>query len=148
MGSTSIQSAPEIKTVDTIENIEKMKIATSMMKLTGKVHSSLIPAFLKAGQIYSIDPVLLVVLCYTESTFDPNAVSKKNYKGLMQTPHKTGYTDIDIMYGARILKEKMDVANGDKIKALALYKGGLNNEAFKQATKTYDIYRKVKNSII
>src|SRR2546426_8790226 len=58
----------------------------------------------------------------TESNFNKHAISYKFYKGLMQTPEYSGYIDIDILWGARILQEKLEMTHYDLRKALALYK--------------------------
>jgi len=88
-----------------------------------------------------IDGKLLAVLMFTESNFKKRAVSGKGYKGLMQTPSASFFTDVDILYGARILKEKLKLTGGDLSKALTLYKGGDSLSARKQANRVLDIYR-------
>ena len=87
-----------------------------------------------ASRITGFSPTLLASLAYTESGFSLTAVSKKGYKGIMQTPYATKkYTEIDVLLGARILEEKYKIAKGDMHLALALYKGGDNPLAHRQA---------------
>jgi hypothetical protein len=88
-----------------------------------------------------IDGKLLAVLVFTESNFKKRAVSGKGYKGLLQTPSASFFTDVDILYGARILKEKLRLTRGDLFEALALYKGGDGPLARKQANRVLEIYR-------
>lgn len=91
-----------------------------------------------------INPFLLTVLMFTESNFDPYAKSSKNYKGLLQTPTATNkFTDVDVLHGARILQEKLRLADGNLLLALSLYKGGRNSIARKQAIQCLNLYRKV-----
>lgn len=88
-----------------------------------------------------IDGKLLAVLAFTESNFKKTAVSGKGYKGLMQTPSASFFTDVDILYGARILKEKLRLTGGNLLEALTLYKGGDRPSARKQANRVLAIYR-------
>ncbi len=86
-----------------------------------------------------------VILCLmkTESNYDRKAISHKGYSGLMQTPGMSGYIDLDVRWGVRILKEKLELANYDLKKAIALYKGGNNRLARKQAEEFMRRWRKV-----
>lgn len=91
-----------------------------------------------------ISPALIVALVKTESTYKLDVVSSKGYKGLMQTPKATfEYADVDILYGVRILKDKIRIANGNLELALALYKGGNNPEAKKYAKVTLNLYKQL-----
>jgi len=95
-----------------------------------------------ASAMTSLSPELIVALMKTESEFNYKAVSPKGYKGLMQTPWATlKWADVDILYGAKILQEKLKFSNNDLQLALALYKGGNNEMAHKYATETLRVYR-------
>ena len=59
----------------------------------------------------------------------------------MQTPSASFFTDVDILYGARILKEKLRLTGGDLFEALTLYKGGDRLLARKEANRVLEIYR-------
>jgi len=62
--------------------------------------------------------------------------------GLMQTPWaSTKWPDVDILLGVRILEEKLRIANNNLPLALALYKGGDNRLAHRQAGETLRIYQ-------
>jgi len=89
---------------------------------------------------------LLIALMYTESTFKENAVSEKNYKGLMQIPQEIPYPDANILVGARILEDKVRIANGDLHTALAMYKGGRDKpKARSYAAHTLAVYKRLKD---
>jgi hypothetical protein len=89
-----------------------------------------------------ISPALIVSLMDTESGFKKDAVSSDGYMGLMQTPWaSTKWPDVDILLGVRILEEKLRIANNNLPLALALYKGGDNRLAHRQAGETLRIYQ-------
>jgi soluble lytic murein transglycosylase-like protein len=83
---------------------------------------------------------------YTESTGNKYAVSCKGYKGLMQIPHNVFYEDANLLIGARIFLEKMQQANHNMEKAVALYKGyPIESERGKQQVrKVMGLYYKLK----
>ncbi len=102
-----------------------------------------------AHQSTGLNPKLVVSLMYTESNFKTNAVGPQNrtkirYKGLMQTPTATWFSDVDVLYGARILKQKLEISDFDLRKALALYKGGNNRVAFRQADQVLKLYSELQ----
>lgn len=99
-----------------------------------------------AEQVTGTKPKMTAAILATESEFVKTAKSPKGYKGLMQTPVATYYEEVDILYGAMIFQEKLRNANGDTLRALALYKGGDNPAAWKEARKTMALYIKLKNS--
>lgn len=99
-------------------------------------------AVLEGADKISIDPKLIAALIRTESDFNKKAISEKGYKGLMQTPIATHqWEDVDVLIGCRILEEKISYAKGDIRLALALYKGGNNPMAKKQAEQVITLYR-------
>jgi len=101
-----------------------------------------------ASKATGLSSSLITCIMSTESSFNERAVSPKNYKGLMQTPSATFiYSDVDILHGARILKDKLSMTNDNLYEALTLYKGGKNSLARKQAQEVIDLYKKVKNEI-
>lgn len=107
--------------------------------------SKLASSFYNIGEDTQLDPFLLCSIAQTESRFRLNARSPKNYKGILQTPFATmKWADVDILIGARILKDKLWIANGDLLKALQLYKGGNNPEALKEAKDVLRIYDDAK----
>jgi soluble lytic murein transglycosylase-like protein len=97
-----------------------------------------------------IDPDFWAFVVNSESEFLMTARSNKGYKGFAQTPKavmKTGYEVADLTYGACVFKEKMIVAKGNKKLALALYKGGNNPQAHKQAEEVFKNYNKYKEKM-
>lgn len=137
------------------------------MDITGKKASDIAEAVLNAQKLTGVHPDMLLAIMQSESSFNVNAVSKKGYKGLMQTPwavmkNNKAAIHIDILHGAEIFREKLCIAR-EKLKnkgiteadilleALAMYKGGAymsaknkNAEAFKEAKKTYKIYANLR----
>ncbi|MBR1733584.1 MAG: transglycosylase SLT domain-containing protein [Alloprevotella sp.] len=95
--------------------------------------------FRKGAAVSGLDWRLLAAVCYTESGFDPNAVSGAGARGLMQlmpaTARNLGVTDAfspeqNVDGGARLLKRLVqdfsDIRSpGERLKfALAAYNGG------------------------
>ena len=94
-----------------------------------------------ASDATNINDRLILALMFTESGFKRWAISPKGYKGLMQTTIASyDYSDVDTLMGARVLQEKLRITKGDLYKALALYKGGDNPEAWGQAKKVLEMY--------
>jgi len=91
--------------------------------------------------------LLIASLIYTESNFRTDVISRKGYKGILQTPTATGIPLIDICHGADILMEKLHLTKGNLFKALTLYKGGFNPEARKQARQVLLVYRHVIKNV-
>jgi len=88
---------------------------------------------IKACNKYGVDPYLVKAVIRAESNFDPNAVSPKNAKGLMQItpPTAKDYEVRDILDptsniegGVRILKHLIDYFDGNVKLALAGYNAG------------------------
>lgn len=125
------------------KDIKKLDpLSTSKLtELTNAVYTS--------HQSTGLNPKLIIALMYTESGFNKNAIGPKNrtnirYKGLMQTPNATHFSDVDTLYGARILREKLKITNQDLREALALYKGGRNSLARRQADHVLKIYKQLQ----
>lgn len=100
---------------------------------------------LKYARQNNIDPYLVFAIIKAESNFDPNAVSKKNAKGLMQITDKTGawaadklkmkqYSvdelfkpEINIQLGCWYIGWLMKQFNNDENLVIAAYNGGNGN---------------------
>ncbi|MFA7202709.1 MAG: lytic transglycosylase domain-containing protein [Candidatus Caldatribacteriota bacterium] len=126
--------------------IEEIKKDLTFLNAPKEKLDNLANAIFIANQSTDINYKLIISLMYTESNFDYTAIGPKNrtkirYKGLMQTPTATWFSDVDTLHGARILKNKLKIANNDIKLALALYKGGNNNTAKKQAKKVLELYK-------
>jgi soluble lytic murein transglycosylase-like protein len=89
------------------------------------------PAFEAAGARYGVDPALLAAVAWTESAFDPDAVSHAGAIGLMQImPGTAAGLGVDprdpvqaIDGAARYLRQQLD-RFGDTRLALAAYNAG------------------------
>ena len=93
-----------------------------------------------------MEPDFLVALIFTESNFDVKAVSSKGYYGLMQIPHRISDPDANILIGAQIFVDKLEMAKGDTIRAIILYKGYGDNYAKGkiQAEKVLSLYHRLR----
>lgn len=100
-------------------------------------------AVANASKSENIHPLMLTVLMKTESNYKKNARSPKGYVGELQTPTATEFSDINVLYGARILREKLNMINNNMLRALALYKGGDNSTARSQAQHVMTTYEKL-----
>lgn len=103
-----------------------------------------------AGKQYGIDPLLVVAMMAVESSFNPIAESYAGAKGLMQIipkyhlekfaefggEHAVFDPRVNIVVGARIVREYLMMASGDLFTALQTYAGAL---ADKQATYTHRV---------
>ena len=92
-----------------------------------------------AGKQFGIDPLLVVAIMAVESSFNPIAESYAGAKGLMQIIpkyHPEKFTDfggehtvfdprVNILVGARIVREYLLMASGDLFTALQTYAGAL-----------------------
>ena len=88
---------------------------------------------IQACNKYGVDPYLVKAVIRAESNFDPNAVSPKNAKGLMQITPPTAKDyevedvldpDSNIDGGVRILKHLIEYFDGNVELALAGYNAG------------------------
>lgn len=88
---------------------------------------------IRASNKYGVDPYLVKAVIRAESNFDPNAVSPKNAKGLMQITQPTAedfeVNDVfdptsNIEGGVRILKHLIEYFDGNVELALAGYNAG------------------------
>ena len=134
----------EKKTDDT--RVTEMKDILTKLGCPSSKLQSMSTAIIKGADDINVDPKLIAALVRTESDFDMTAVSSKGYKGLMQTPVATKqWADVDILIGCKILQEKMGYAKGDMRHALALYKGGNNPMAKRQAEEVIALYKQIRN---
>jgi len=86
-----------------------------------------------AANKYGLDPGLVAAVIWAESSGDPNAVSNRGAKGLMQlmpaTARELGVTDVldprqNVDGGSRYLRRMIDDHEGDLSLALAAYNAG------------------------
>lgn len=102
-----------------------------------------------AAKQTGLSECFLLVLMFTESSFDPKAVSKKNYKGLMQVPYPVFYEDANVLIGARIFLEKLQLTKGDFKRAIIMYKGWAvdHPEGIRQADKVIQLTKKIRGRV-
>lgn len=139
------------------EVIETEAVSASYRQVTGKLETEeLVEVFPEADPIIETDIDALIVqvaaeyglpwqlvsaVCWAESTYNPYAVSSTPDYGLMQVTQSVmgsyGLTADNWMdpaanldAGCRILREKMDLSDGDITKALTRYRFG-DTEALK-----------------
>jgi soluble lytic murein transglycosylase len=97
------------------------------------------------GQLHKIDPPLLAALIKTESNFQPDAISNKGAKGLMQITTSTGEwiaqtagvdgfeegmlfdPETNIKLGSWYIEHLANYYNGDFELVFAAYNGGRGN---------------------
>ena len=91
------------------------------------------PLILQAANRHQLDPALIKAVIMAESRYNPNAISKKGAKGLMQLMPRTaealgvkdGFNpEHNINAGVRYLKQLINQFNGDLKLALAAYNAG------------------------
>lgn len=101
----------------------------------------------KISKLENVDPLFIAALIYTESSFNEKALSPKNYYGLMQINKNIEYRDVNILYGIKIFKEKLNITKGDFEKAIILYKGYKNmyDRGKHEARKVLSYFYNVKN---
>ncbi len=96
---------------------------------------------------FDVDPSLVAAVIKCESSFNKDAVSSANARGLMQLTEETfcdvskmlgesdafsfkshwDDADVNIRYGTRYLKFLLDMFEGDETSAVAAYNAGLGN---------------------
>lgn len=86
-----------------------------------------------AASKYSLDPNLVAAVIWAESSGDPNAISKKGARGLMQlmpaTARELGVGNVldpgqNVEGGSHYLRKMLDDHDGDLTLALAAYNAG------------------------
>ena len=129
------QNAPNAMTseISTTSNISA-KIDSIPPSVIGRKAEHLYHKFIVQTAIqYQIDPALIKAIIMAESGYNPNAVSKKGAKGLMQLMPRTaealGVEDIfnprqNITGGVQYFKRLVNRFNGDVKLALAAYNAG------------------------
>jgi hypothetical protein len=128
--------------VTPVSIVDKERIMKDRVIAAYHISEKMAQAIYNAHVVSGFDPRFIAELVKSESGFKLNAVSSKGYKGVMQTPTATGDADADMVHGVKILMAKFKEANGDTLKAVAMYKGGLNTTAYAQARQFLSSYDK------
>jgi len=124
----------EKKSFEEILNQEEQKIELpSPQSNSSKTGDSVLETLKKVAGKYNISPDLIRSMIKVESNYDPDAVSDKGAKGLMQLMDSTSSSlgvndpfDIEenIDGGTRHIKNLLEKYNADLPKALAAYNAG------------------------
>lgn len=107
--------------------------------VSAEVVQELVRIAFAAGHQFGVDPLLVVAMMAVESSFNPIAESVAGAKGLMQVIpkyHLEKFADyggentvfdprVNILVGARILREYLLTASGDLFTALQTYAGAV-----------------------
>ena len=139
-----------IKLADDEIEIQKNKLRVAAMENgIGNPGNKILKAVEMASRQTDLSQEFLLSLIYSESSFKKNALSKKNYKGLLQIPQNVPYEDANILIGARIFLEKLAITKGDYRKAIILYKGWpLNHpKGKKEADKVIKLTVNIKEKL-
>ena len=128
--------------------MEQIKTDLVKLKVPNNKIQKIAEATYAAHKSTGINPKLILALIKTESNFKEDALGPPNrtkirYKGLLQTPTASWYTDVDILHGTRILEDKLKQSQNNLPLALALYKGGDNKVARKQANQVIQLYHQL-----
>lgn len=132
-----------------IEEDYRLTEVKKALKLLEKDQKFAVPLY-QSAIASNIDPLLWTCNIQCESEFKITAKSKKGYQGLGQTPKavgRTGYELADLTYAACVYQEKVKIAKGDTKLAWAMYKGGNNPAAKKEAEKVFALHRKLKEQM-
>jgi soluble lytic murein transglycosylase-like protein len=125
-------------------------VETALTRLQGNEYDGL---FTDAAGRYGLNAALIKAICFAESNFRPNAVSRSGAMGLMQlmpyTAEALGVADPfdpeqNIDGGARFLAQMLDRFGGDALLAIAAYNCGPNGVDSRGVTDLSDPYQRGK----
>jgi hypothetical protein len=128
----------------------KARLALIELNAPAEHRERLISAVHSAAVATGIDPILIACIIPKESEFKISARSPKNYKGLMQADKATmkwGFAETDVVYGACILREKIQIAHGDVEKGMVFYKGHGGKESQDIARAQMKFYRGIRDRV-
>jgi soluble lytic murein transglycosylase-like protein len=105
----------------------------------------------RAGEKYSLDPLLILAVMAIESRYNPVAESNAGARGLMQVipkyhpeklePHGGEESllvpEVNILVGAQILREYLRRFGGDTETALQVYNGALDEPTSRYSNKVF-----------
>jgi soluble lytic murein transglycosylase-like protein len=128
---------PELPSKNQLEATQTTPVTTSAVKkVPWRAASGLDSIIERASKTYQVDAGLIKAVIRTESNFNPDAVSPKGARGLMQlmpatardlgvrNPHDP---EENVMAGTRYLKGLLDRYDGNVNLALAAYNWGMGN---------------------
>uniref|UniRef100_A0A6M3IM99 Putative transglycosylase n=1 Tax=viral metagenome TaxID=1070528 RepID=A0A6M3IM99_9ZZZZ len=127
--------------------IQQNPLQTAAIKLgIGDPGEKVLRAVEIASRQTGLSEPFILALIFTESGFDPKAISRKNYKGLLQIPYAVYYEDANVLIGAWIFMEKLRITNGNFKKAVIIYKGYplTDQRGHQQADKVLKLTKQIK----
>ena len=130
--------------------LTETRLALRLLNAPPEKLDKLTKACYSAGLATDIDPILIASIIPKESNFKVQAKSNKGYKGLMQTNKaemRWSRAGTDVMKGAEILREKIDIAKGNVDKGMVFYKGSGGKESQAIAKDQMEFYRKLREQV-
>ena len=133
-------SIPAITWFDEWEALENRGLTNYILRFNSRLAPSyslqLVFLFKRAGDVYEIDPKLLMAIAHRESTFNNGSIGRGGSAGLMQIMPATGArygltreqlldpkTSID--FGAMYMRDRLTLFDGDMTLALSAYNQGI-----------------------
>ena len=132
-------SVPAETYFDSKEANENKGLVNYMIRYNSSITPSygqkLVFLFKRAGDMYGVDPKVLMAIAHTESKFNSSAVSRSGAVGMMQvmpsTAQRSGFAaeqmkdpKTAIEFCAKYIRERLDAYNGDLNRALSAYNQG------------------------
>jgi soluble lytic murein transglycosylase-like protein len=148
-GTMRITNAPDDRGYHAMMNAGGPGPARSSSAISGQYAEQI----RRASRTYGIDPNLVKAVIATESNFNPQAVSPKGARGLMQlmpsTARRFGVENIhdpqeNIQGGVQYLRHLLDLFGGDLVLALAAYNAG---EGIVQSLGRVPQYRETRDYV-
>ena len=138
--------------IDRKEALENRGLVNYMIRINSTIGPSygqqLVFLFKRAGEVYNVDPRLLMAVARTESRFNTGAIGRGGAAGMMQFMPRTGEryglsveqlldpkTGID--FGALYLSERIEAFEGSWLRALSAYNQGSTRVNRGNYTYTY-----------
>ena len=156
---------PAKKYYNSKEALENKGLVNYMIRynpsITPSYGQQLVFLFKRAGEVYSVDPKLIMSIAHAESKFNAASVSRSGASGMMQvmpaTGARYGLTQEQLMdpktaidFGAMYISERLEAYNGDWSLALSAYNQGsnrVNRGAYSNvySNKVLSIYSGIEN---
>ena len=120
-------------------------------RVAEKAAAGFVSVAYRAGEKYSLDPLLILAVMAIESRYNPVAESNAGARGLMQVipkyhpeklePHGGEESllvpEVNILVGAQILREYLRRFGGDTETALQVYNGALDEPTSRYSNKVF-----------
>lgn len=129
-------SKTELSEMTTVDEADEITGADAISIRISKAERLFHPMIQEAAERYGVEAALVKAIIMVESSYNPNAVSRKGAKGLMQLMPRTaealGVEDsfnpkTNINAGVRYFKKLMNQFDGNTKLALAAYNAGMRH---------------------